>query len=67
MLDKYLLGKGLLGILRVLNKTKKLLRGTLSTEINRTFEFSQIKEAIEYYEKNMTSGKIIMVPSKKQD
>lgn len=34
VLDKYLLGKGLYGILKVLNKTKKLLSTTLTTEVH---------------------------------
>jgi hypothetical protein len=63
LLDKWLAKKSMFKILRVINQTKKALGSTLKTEIHKTYEFSQIKEAIEYYESNMTSGKIILKPN----
>jgi NADPH:quinone reductase-like Zn-dependent oxidoreductase len=35
----------------------------LKSEINKVYPFSQFKEAMEDYEKNMTAGKIIFKPS----
>jgi NADPH:quinone reductase-like Zn-dependent oxidoreductase len=40
-----------------------MIRNELKTTINAKYGFHQIKEAIEFYMKNQTAGKILLKPS----
>ena len=44
----------------VIRKINKMLGGVLSSEVSKRFGLHEIREAIEYYQSNMTAGKVIM-------
>lgn len=46
----------------VTKKINKMLKNQLSTEIHKTFPLSEVKDAIECYEQNMSKGKVILKP-----
>ena len=64
-LSKWLNDKSLLGKAKMLYSLKGLLRTNLSTKISKEFELEQINEAVEYYRKNMSEGKVLIRPSQK--
>jgi len=64
-LSKWLNEKSLLGKAKMLYGLKGLLRTSLSTKISKEFEMEQINEALEYYKKNMSEGKVLIKPGKK--
>lgn len=61
-LDEWIMSKNILGILCVIKKVKNLIHQNLSTQIQKEFDLKDVKEAIEYYEKNMSGGKVILRP-----
>jgi len=62
LLNVWLESKNLLKIVNIIRKVKKMIRQNLSTEINKEFDLKDFKEAIEFYEKDMSRGKIILKP-----
>ena len=68
LLDQYLASKNLLKLYGMLRSVKKELgEGLLTTVINKTFPYSQYKEAIDFYENNMSAGKVILVPHEEKE
>jgi NADPH:quinone reductase-like Zn-dependent oxidoreductase len=61
-LGDYLQGKSLFGILRTINKVKKLFKKELSTNIQKKYHLKDIHEALEFYKNNMSGGKVIVKP-----
>lgn len=49
--------------MEMIKTAQSLYTTVLSTEIHRRYGLHQIGEAIEYYLKNQTAGKIVIVPS----
>jgi NADPH:quinone reductase-like Zn-dependent oxidoreductase len=49
--------------MEIVKKAENMIRNELKTEIQARFGFHQIKEAIEFYQKNQTAGKILLKPS----
>jgi NADPH:quinone reductase len=62
LLNVWLMKKGLLSILMIIRKVKKMIRENLSTEIQKEFDLKDYKEAKECYEANMSAGKVILKP-----
>jgi hypothetical protein len=60
LLNYYLAEKNLYGQYSAINRSKKLLEGI---KVNKTFGFHEVNEAIEYYKKNMTDGKVYLSPN----
>lgn len=53
-------GKGLVGKAMLIYNLKSMLRTTLKTEVQRKFGLEQANEAIEFYKKNMSAGKVVL-------
>mmetsp|Transcript_3320 Transcript_3320/g.2773 ORF Transcript_3320/g.2773 Transcript_3320/m.2773 type:complete len:215 (-) Transcript_3320:77-721(-) len=62
LLTHYIEGKNLLQLMMLVRKVKKLLREELSSEIQKEFDLKDLKEAIKFYESNMSGGKVILKP-----
>lgn len=60
LLPYWLQEKSLYGKLQAIRAAKPLIQGVT---IGKCFGLHQIKEAIEYYKANMTSGKVFLKPS----
>ena len=63
-LSKWLNDKSLLGKAKMLYNLKALLRTSLRTAISKEFALEDINEAVEYYQKNMSEGKVLIRPNK---
>jgi NADPH:quinone reductase len=61
-LDQWLLSKNICSILCVIRKVKRLIRENLKTDIQREFDLRNIHEAIEFYQSNMSGGKVLLKP-----
>ena len=48
--------------MEIVLKAESMYRNELKTKINARYGLHQISEAIEYYMKNQTAGKIILKP-----
>ena len=59
----YLKELSLFGKYMIFRKLKKLLKSTLYSTISREFGLHELKDAIEYYDKNQSAGKVIMKAS----
>ena len=46
--------------LELVMKAEPLMKSDLSTVVQKTFGLNQINEAIEYYQKNQTAGKVLL-------
>ena len=63
ILGEYLKDKGLTGILPVINKVTALMSDeTLQSNIQKRLKFSEFKDGIADYYKNMTAGKFVLCP-----
>jgi NADPH:quinone reductase-like Zn-dependent oxidoreductase len=62
LLNNYLAKKSLTEYLEIVLKAEAMYRNELKTKINARYGLHQISEAIEYYMKNQTAGKIILKP-----
>lgn len=62
LLNQWIESKGIFALLMIIRKVKKMLREHLQTEIQKEFDLKDIKEAIEFYESNMSKGKVILKP-----
>lgn len=62
-LSKWVKSKGLLALWSISNKVVSLLPTILKTEVSREFPLEEIKDALSFYKKNMTAGKVILKPS----
>ena len=63
LLNSWLATKNLFKILRIIKQVKNMLDGHFKTIVQKEFAFSDVKEAIKFYEENMTGGKVILKPS----
>lgn len=62
-LTKFLNEKSLIGKAKMMFSLKSLLKTSLRTVISKTFILDQINEALEFYEKNMSAGKVLIKPN----
>lgn len=62
LLTHFVESKNLLQLIFIIRKVKGMLRNDLSSEIQKEFDLKDIKEAIAYYEDNMSGGKVILKP-----
>lgn len=62
LLNQWIEKKGIFKLLFLVNKIKKMMKDDLSSEIRKEFDLKDIKEAIEFYESNMSAGKVILKP-----
>jgi len=53
----------LFDFLNLIMKVEKMYGNELKTEVQKSFGLHELKEAIAYYKKNQTAGKILMKPS----
>jgi NADPH:quinone reductase-like Zn-dependent oxidoreductase len=58
----WLASKNLFSILRIINRVKKMSKKELSTKIQREYHLKDIFEALDFYSKNMSAGKVIVRP-----
>lgn len=63
LLSVFLMTKTPKQIQEIVKKAENMIRGELKTEINARYGYDQIKEAIEFYQKNQTAGKILLKAS----
>jgi len=49
--------------MEILLEAEPLYKDVLKTEIAHRFGFHQIKDAVEYYKNNATSGKVLLKPA----
>ncbi len=64
-LTKWLNEKSLLGKAKMFYGLRTLLKTSLSTVINKEYNLENINEAVEYYQKHMSEGKVLIKPNKK--
>jgi NADPH:quinone reductase-like Zn-dependent oxidoreductase len=63
ILAQYIKSKGLIGILPLINKAVSLMNdSTLHSTIQRRVKFSEFKDSLSDYYKNMTGGKFVLCP-----
>lgn len=60
LLPTWLLKKNVLGQLSAIKASKPLIQGIT---VSKSFGFHQISEALEFYQNNMTNGKVFLKPS----
>ena len=63
LLSVFLVKKTPKEIQEIIKKAEGMLRSELKTQIQARYGFHQIKEAIQFYMKNQTAGKILLKPS----
>lgn len=63
-LTKFLGEKGLLGKAKMMFSLKGLLKNSLATTVSKEFSLNEINEAVEFYKKNMSEGKVLIKPNK---
>ena len=61
-LTEWLKNKNIVSLLFLLNKLKGLLTSQLKTEVSMESSLEDAKNAIEFYTKNMSKGKVIFKP-----
>lgn len=49
--------------MRIVQLTENLIRKDIKTVVQARYGFHQIKEAIDFYLKNQTAGKVLLKPS----
>ena len=47
----------------LVKKAEAMIKNELKTDIQARYGFHQIREAIEFYQKNQTAGKVLLKPS----
>jgi hypothetical protein len=62
-LANWLSTKSLVYKLRLMGRIKKQLHSSLSTRIHRTMTLDRAQEAVDLYRQNMSSGKVILMPT----
>jgi NADPH2:quinone reductase len=62
LLNQWIETKGSIAILMMIRRVRKMLKSELSSEVQKEFDLKDIKEAIKYYENNMSAGKVILKP-----
>ena len=62
-LSKWIKGKNLLSLWNLSNKVVGMLSTSLRTDVSREFRIEEIVEALAFYKKNMSAGKVILRPS----
>ena len=50
-------------IQEIVQTTESMIRNELKTEVQAKYGFHQIEEAVEFYLKNQTAGKILLKPN----
>jgi len=63
ILNQYLATKSLSQFFEIFLKAESMYKTALKTTVNKRFGFHQVEEAVEYYLKNQTAGKIVFKPS----
>ena len=63
LLNSWLAKKDRAGYIEIFNKAQKMYKTMLKTDIQAKFGLHQIEEAIKFYLKNQTGGKIVLKPS----
>ncbi|MBN1387479.1 MAG: zinc-binding dehydrogenase [Bacteroidales bacterium] len=61
-LGNHTAGKTLLQNLRTVGKVKDLLANHIKINISARFSFEKINEALDYYRRNMSAGKVLLYP-----
>ena len=67
LLNQWIEKKNLFSLLMTIRKVRNMLKENLATEIQKEFDIKDIKAAKEYYEENMSKGKIILKPGGLQE
>jgi len=67
-IESFLLGielanKTIFQMLELIEKVEGMYKAELKTEVQKAFGLHQVQEAINYYMKNQTAGKILLKPS----
>ncbi len=65
-LGSYTAGKSVLQNLKTINSVKKVLSGDTKIKVSKSYDFSDINEALEQYRSNMSEGKVLLHPGKKK-
>lgn len=63
MLISWLKSLSLVGKFMMFRKLKNLLKTSLLSSVSREFGLHELKDAIEFYDKNQSAGKVIMKAS----
>jgi hypothetical protein len=67
MFQAWLRAKGKLGQWNAIKKAASLIPSVLRTDISAKYSLDNIEEAMLFYKKNMSKGKVILTPSEKRD
>jgi NADPH2:quinone reductase len=67
MFQAWLRPKGKLGQWNAIKKAASLIPSVLRTDISAKYSLDNIEEAMLFYKKNMSKGKVILTPSEKRD
>jgi NADPH2:quinone reductase len=62
-LTEYLANKNLIQLLKIWRRTQKLLLKELKSEIRITYPLKEVKTAVLDYQKQMTGGKVLLIPN----
>lgn len=62
-LTTWLANQGLFKLYRLMNKVVEMLPGILRSDVSREFSLEEVTEALEFYQKNMSAGKVLIRPS----
>ncbi|CAI2371956.1 unnamed protein product [Moneuplotes crassus] len=62
LLTHWVESKNLLSLIFIIRKVKGMLQNDLSSEIQKEYDLKDIKDAIAFYEDNMSGGKVILKP-----
>ncbi len=65
-LGNYTAGKSVLQNLNTISSVKKMLSGDIKIKVAGTYDLSDINEALDKYRDNMSNGKILLYPGKKE-
>ena len=66
-LRDYLDKKGFFGKAKMLYGLRSLIKGNLKTIIQKEFNLEEAQEAIDYYKKHMSEGKVLIRPGQKKE
>ncbi|CAI2373145.1 unnamed protein product [Moneuplotes crassus] len=61
-LDVWIASKNIFKLLGIVKKVKRLIKDNLSSKISRQYHLKDINEAVQYYEENMSKGKVLLKP-----
>lgn len=66
-LREFLDKKGFLGKAKMLYGLRSLIKGNLKSVVQKEFSLEEAQEAIDYYKKHMSEGKVLIMPGLKRE